>query len=222
MIMHEVQKRLLILAQTHDLGKIPLREISRLLGGNIHPQTIKHHLHQLEKKGLVLVDKVTGSIKRTSLGTKSRSRIISVPILGAANCGEAKIIAEENIQGYIKVSVSLLNKTKDIFALRASGDSMNAAKIGKEQSRIEDGDYVIIDSKDRVPQNNAYVLSVIEGMANIKKLLIDKENHQVILLSESKSKRNYPPIFIHEKDSSSYFLCGKIIQVIKHPKGDNY
>jgi len=219
MDMHETQKKLLALAHTHDLGKTPLREIGRLLGDNIHPQIIKHHLRQLEKKGLVSVDRISGSIKRTSMIMRGRSNIVSVPILGAANCGEARMIAEENIKGYIKISASILSKTEGVFALRASGDSMNAATIGKRQSHIEDGDYVIIDSKDKAPQNNSYVLSVIDGMANIKKLILDKGNHQIILLSESKSKKSYPPIFIHEKDNLDYFLCGKIVQVIKYPKG---
>ena len=54
---------------------------------------------------------------------------ISVPLVGSADCGPAELVAEENVEGYLKVSKRILNKMDGVFALRAKGDSMNEAKI---------------------------------------------------------------------------------------------
>lgn len=42
----------------------------------------------------------------------SNSNIISIPIIGAANCGDARIYADNNIDGYLKVSKKILKKNK--------------------------------------------------------------------------------------------------------------
>jgi repressor LexA len=77
---------------------------------------------------------------------------------------------------------------------------------------IEDGDYVIIDGEKRDPQNDTYVLSVIEDLANIKKFKRDVANEQVVLLAES--TQHSPPIVIHP-DDTQYIVCGTVVRVIK-------
>jgi repressor LexA len=211
--MHDLQKRLLQLAHNRNLSKLKLREIGELLGEKIHPQRIKHHLAQLEKKGLITADYSSGKVKKVTAGTDAKTNILSIPILGCANCGPATMLAEENLQGYLKVSERFLDKTKDIFAIQAVGDSMNKASVGDAKLTIENGDYVIIDHADKTPNNNDYVLSVIDGLANIKKFVYDSKNDGVMLKSES--TQEYPPIFIHKDDPIEYFVNGKVIQVIK-------
>jgi len=199
------------------LGGLKLREIGRLIGEQ-SPQKIKHHLLQLEKKGLIRVDRSKGLIQRTEpgwvKGFAKKARLLSIPILGSANCGPAELFAEQNIEGYLRVSDTLLGRRKPagLFALRAQGLSMNRANVrGKN---VEDGDYLIIDSQDRTPENGDIVVSVIDGTANIKKFIRDKENQQIALLSES--TREFSPIYIHEEDD--YLVNGKVIQIIKKPK----
>ena len=80
---------------------------------------------------------------------------------------------------------------------------------------IDEGDYVIIDNSKIRPQNNDYVLSIIDGTAAIKKFHLDETNQRIILLSES--NKDYPPIFIHQDDFDNYMVNGKVIQVIKKP-----
>ncbi|HZT34945.1 MAG TPA: hypothetical protein VFA15_03425, partial [Nitrososphaera sp.] len=58
------------------------------------------------------------------------------------------------------------------------------------------------------------VLSVIDKMANIKRYHFDKENNQIVLMSES--TQSFPPIHIHPDDD--YSINGKVIKVIKKPK----
>lgn len=209
--MHEIQEKILKQLSTKNLNGLTLREIGNLIGEKF-PQKIKHHINQLEKKGLIKVNSKTKSIEKISSGSISNTNLISVPVVGAANCGPATIFANENIEGYLKISKNILKRFQNVFAIRAQGLSMNKAIIGGKT--IEDGDYLIIDSSDTVAKNGDIILSVIDEMANIKKYVWDEDNHQIILVSES--TKDIPPIFIHEDDS--FMINGKVIQVIKKPK----
>jgi SOS-response transcriptional repressor LexA len=209
--MHVLQRRLLDLASSNNLGGMTLREIGILIA-EVHPQKIKHHLQQLEQKGLIEIDRENNVIRRVDPNANRSSTLLVVPILGAADCGSAAVFADENIQGYLRVSDRVVRRKPGLFAVKAIGSSMNQANI--EGKTIEDGDYVIIDSECRNPNSTDYVLSVIDGACNIKKFILDEVNHQVVLLSES--SQNYPPIVIHPEESQ-YFVNGKVVQVIKKP-----
>lgn len=209
--MHILQEKLLQLIKQSPIGNYTLREIGEKVGEKF-PQKIKHHLDQLEKKGLIRQDRANGIIEAKGAGKISNSNLISVAIVGAANCGPATIFANSNIEGYLKISSALLHKRKNIFAIRAQGLSMNNATVGGK--KIEDGDYLIIDSDDITPRSGDIILSVIDSMANIKRYIWDEENNQVVLVSDS--TRDFPPIYIHEDDS--FIVNGKVIQVIKKPK----
>lgn len=215
--MHILQKKLLeLIDKDNGLNIMSLRKIAALVG-ETHPQKIKHHLSQLENKGLIKIEKESGLIKKNKKGALKESALIAIPIIGAANCGDALIFAEECFEGFLRVSEKILqNNKKNLFALKAEGNSMNKANIhGKA---IDEGDYVIIDGSYQAPRNGDYVLSVIDGMANIKKIILDKENNQIILLSES--TQNLSPIYIHLKDNPNYLINGKVTQVIKKPKSN--
>jgi repressor LexA len=212
--MHDLQKRLLQLIQSEELNILKPRKIAELLGETIHPQRIKHHLEQLAKKGLVVIDYVSGRVKKSTMALNKTTKLLSIPILGNANCGPATMIAEEDLQGYLKISERLLKRKDGYIAIRAIGDSMNKAAVGDSRQTIENGDYVIIDCKDKTLKDNDYVLSVIDGLANIKRVSFDKASKNIILKSES--THEYPPIFIH-KDDSDFFINGKIVEVMKYP-----
>lgn len=211
--MHVIQKKLIKLAKTRNFNQMTLRQIGKLIGER-HPQKIKHHLYQLEKRGFVKFDKKRGLLEKIKRGAIKKTGFFAVPILGSANCGEATIFADENLEGYLKISGRLLKKKEGIFAIRAEGSSMNRADIGGKS--IEDGDYVIIDSKQKNPKNRDYVLSIIDDVANIKRYFEDKENKQIVLLSESRA--NFPPIYIHPQEIPEYLVGGKVVQVIKKPR----
>lgn len=211
MKLHLIQEKLLQIAEQLNLKKMSLRDIG-LLVDESHPQKVSHHLKQLEKKGFIEVDEETGEVRTVDPDfTDNLINILSVPIFGSANCGEADIFAEENLEGYLKVSKSLAGKAKKIFAIRASGNSMNKAKIAGKYS-IDSGDYVLIDPNDRHPRNGDYVLSVINGCANIKKFLINEKEGQIALVSES--TENFLPIYIHQDDN--FIINGIVKNVIKN------
>lgn len=211
--MHELQNKLLKLIGRMDFSKESLRSIAKKVGEK-YPQKIKHHLVQLEKHGLISVDWQNKKIKKTNPGKNVGSPLLSIPIVGTANCGPATIFADQNIEGFVKVSKVILGLKAigDFFAIRASGNSMNRAKIHGRS--IENGDLVIVDPKQKSPDNGDYVLSIIDNVANIKKFSKDKKNKQVVL--QSVSTEDYPPIYIDPRED--YFVSGKVIYVIKNAK----
>lgn len=211
--MHKLQEQLLKLSETTDLGKLSLRQVGKLIGEEQSPQKVKHHLMQLEKNGFLKINRAGGTIANIKLSPKKNS-LFAVPILGGASAGPATMFAEENIDGYLRISSRLLSRKKGVFAVRIFGSSMNKADIAGQS--IEDGDFVIVDSEYKTPKSGDYVLSVIDGVANIKKYYDDRENKQIVLLSESTG--SFSPIFIHYKDLDKYLVNGKVVQVIKKPK----
>lgn len=210
--MHPIQEKLLKIISEKNIGDLTLRDIGDLIAERL-PQKVKHHLLQLERKGFIIIDKKNKSISRV-IGAKTtpKEMFVSLPIVGSANCGPQTIYAEQNIEGYLKVSKKIVPKANNVFVLRAEGNSLNKADI--KGKTIEDGDYVIVDSESTSPKNNDYVVSIIGGLANIKKYVFDKENSQIVLLSES--SQHFDPIFIHEDDD--FRVNGKVIDVIKKPR----
>lgn len=211
--MHKLQQAILVLASNKNLAGMTLREIGEFIGEK-HPQKIKHHLNQLRAKGLISDVNSPTTFEGVKVVGTGQTQMISIPILGLANCGVALIFAIENLEGYLTVSASMVPKKKKLFAVRAVGVSMNRANINEKS--IEDGDYVIIDAGDRNPKDGDYILSVIGGSANIKRFCKDSDNNQILLISES--SQEFPPIYIHPKDFSEYMVNGKVVQIIKKLK----
>lgn len=209
--MHEIQTKLMVLANKKDLSILTLRDIGEELGlGREKPQIIKHHLQQLVKRGLL--KNKNGKYFLVSVKEENKkSGLVSLPIYGVANCGEAISFADDHVQGYLKVSPAVIKKNKNVFVVRAKGNSMNKAFIGSEN--IDDGDYVLVDSDYKNPENGDYVLSIIDGAANIKRFKRDNDRGLIILLSESTS--NYDPIYIHRDDHDFYSVAGKVVGVLK-------
>lgn len=208
--MHKIQKSILELFENYDKLPLKLRWIGREIEES-HPQNIKYHLNQLEKRGLILIDADKKEVRKVKRNIKTDT-FVRLPVFGTANCGSALSFAEDNVQGFIKISRLLLKRltTSPLFALKATGDSMNKANI--EGLNIESGDFVIIDKSQNNPSNGDYVVSIIEDCANIKRFHQDEE--KITLISES--TKDYLPIFIHEGDS--YSIAGKVVKVIKTPK----
>lgn len=204
--MHIIQEKLLKELNEKNLSGMTLREIGSLVGEK-SAQKIKHHLTQLFKKGFIAYNPVKREIKKTQ--KISKEGFVSLPIVGAANCGPATIFAEENITGYLKVSKKLVPRGGKLFVLRAEGDSMNKANINGKN--IENDDFVIVDAEQKSPEPGQYIVSIIDEMANIKKFVPDPQNKRIVLKSESTNE--YLPIFIHEDDK--YEISGRVVGIIK-------
>lgn len=206
--MHLLQEKLLKLITERNIGQLSLREIAGLVNEEL-PQKIKHHLTQLEAKGFISIDQRKGEITRLSHSPRSQDLLLSIPILGSASCGQASIYADENIEGYLKVSRNLLTKHKSLFAIRAQGLSLNQSNINGNS--VEPGDFIIIDSSQTSARDNDYVLCIIDGLATVKKFRKDNKHARIVLISES--TQTFNPIFIHRDDD--FRINGKAIDVIK-------
>ena len=204
--MHIIQEKLLKELNRKNLSGMTLREIGSLVGEK-SAQKIKHHLNQLSKRGFIAYNPVKREIKKAQ--KISKEGFVSLPIVGAANCGPATIFAEENITGYLKVSKRLAPRGGKLFILRAEGDSMNKANINGKN--IENDDFVIVDAEQKSSEPGQYIVSIIDEMANIKKFVPDPQNKRIVLKSESTNE--YLPIFIHEEDK--YEISGRVVGVIK-------
>lgn len=206
--MHKTQEQLLTLIDERNIGSLTLREVGNLIGEKL-PQKVKHHLTQLQIKGFIIINKKAQTIKRISNKAKQGELFLSLPIVGSANCGPAEIFANENIESYLKISKSLVPYKKGLYVIKAEGNSLNRSSI--KGKNIESGDYVIVDSENISPHDGDYIVSIIDGMANIKKYRLDKANERIVLQSES--TQDFPPVFIHQDDD--FRISGKVLDVVK-------
>lgn len=219
--MHPIQQRLLELSKRENLARLSLREIAARIGmANEAPQKIKHHLQQLEKRGFLVIDRVRGVMERA--GTQpgwakglleSTARLFSIPIIGTANCGPATIFAEQNFQGFLRVSSKLVGRSQPagLYAIKTDGSSMNLAEINDR--KIEDGDYVIVDGRKKDAKHGDIVVAIVDNRATIKQFIDDRANGQIVL--RAKSSFDYEPIHLHPDDDFS--ISGKVIGVVKKP-----
>ncbi len=179
--------------------------------------TAHYYVNKLEKGGYLKKESnqprgmIINNGEFLSLSGNMNFDSFSVPILGSANCGPAEIFADENIEGYLKVSKKDVGKKDGIFVLRAEGDSMNKAKV-KGRYNIENGDYVVIDYKDRNVRDGDYVLSIIDGMANLKKFEHDRKNGDIKLVPESTNPKHK---YIYLSSHDNFMINGKILAVVK-------
>jgi SOS-response transcriptional repressor LexA len=205
--MNKVQSKLIELASKKDISQLSLRQIAKLINEN-NAATISYHLNKLKQRGISLKP------SKGLIDDDPSLPLVSIPIVGAADCGPATIFADERIEDTLKISPSLLraNNYKDLFALRAVGRSMNRASINGEP--INDGDYVIVDQTKKDVDNESYVVVVYDGMANIKKIHRDITGNQIVLYSES--SENYSPIYLHEDDQTDSLIAGRVVQVVKN------
>lgn len=210
--MHYIQQKILNIADEINLERDGLRQIGRLIGGE-HPFKVSYHLKKLEEKGLININKKTGSISHNLNNRRTKGNFLVIPILGAANCGNPEILAEDNLEGYIKVSKKIFKGGKKLLAVKAVGNSMNKANINGAQ--IKSGDYVIVDIEEEI-RSNKYVLAIIDDCASLKKVIIDIKDEVIALISES--TENHPTIFLHEDDK--FLIKGVIKYVIRKPSID--
>ena len=90
--MHPIQQKLLELARSKNLAQITLREMAAEIGlPDESPQKVKHHLQQLQKKGLLIIDRSAGTMSRAASKptiarglVKASATLFSIPIVGTA------------------------------------------------------------------------------------------------------------------------------------------
>jgi len=198
-----------------DQGKMPtIREIHRRVrksGLKVKSLgSIFLYLRSLEDKGFINRSSEDRGIKILS---DSQKKFVSIPILGTANAGSPTFFAEQNVEGYLKLSRRLIPKkiTDFIFAIEVFGDSMDQAEI--YDKKIKNGDYVLVDSQHKDYRDGDKVLATIDGLATIKNFF--KVDSDTIGLFPQSSNKTHKPIYLTPEDN--FIINGKIIDVLKTP-----
>lgn len=168
------------------------------------------YLRSLEDKGFISRSSENRGIKILSAGKR---KFVSIPILGTANAGSPTFFAEQNVEGYLKLSRRLITKkiTEFIFAIEVFGDSMDLAEI--ENKKIENGDYVLVDVKCKEYRNGDKVLATIDNLATIKNFF--RVGPDTIGLFPQSRNKSHKPIYLTAQDN--FVINGKIIDVFKTP-----
>ena len=145
--------------------------MDEIADGTGYPKTTVHrYVSQMRENGTL---EYNGHRSLTSTKTKTAS--VRVPILGAIACGIPKF-AEENIEEYVKLPVSLFGKG-NFFILRAYGDSMIEAGI-------EDGDLVLIRQQN-IADEGQIVVALIDDEATLKRFYPEPQKHRIRLHPEN-------------------------------------
>ena len=145
---------------------------------------------------------------------RTNAGLVMIPVMGEADCGEATRYADGRIVDNLAVSPSVLKPklSERLYALVARGDSMNRATV--EGKTIENGDYIVIEKRDDYePKDGDIVVSIIAGLANVKRLRRDNARQRILLLSESHRQDDFAPIVISDRDD--FAVEGKVVDVIK-------
>lgn len=206
--MNPIQQKLLDIARVENIEKLRRIDLVEMVGCE-YPSQITHHLNQLIKKGALV--RKSGRLIPALANTKG---LIRIPVMGEADCGEATKYADGRVMDALAISPSVLaiKNIESTYALIARGDSMNHAMVNGKL--IENGDYVIVEKKDGcLPTNNDIVVSIIGGLANIKRFMRDKVNGRVLLLPDSYRQQDFAPIVISENDD--FNIEAKVVDVIK-------
>ncbi len=208
--MNDIWSRLIALAGQIDIDSLTLTQLAEKLGLK-HRCQAKHYKEKAESNGL-LVRNHEG--KLIPVSTNDNATMIVLPVMGYANCGPADRLAMNEVFGTVSVSPSLMKRKlkKGAFAVRAVGESMNTSNINGK--RLEDGDFAVVEP---TAWHNAaegdYVVSIIDNVANIKKLKIDRLHERVVLKSES--SEYFDDIIIAASDLYAYRVAGVVVDVVK-------
>lgn len=121
-----------------------------------------------------------------------------IPILGRISAG-MPLYAEQHIEGY---TLTDLNGGAEYFALRVSGDSMNAA-------RIQDGDVLIVRRQDEVENGEVAVVMVGDEDATVKRFYATGST--VTLMPQSTNPEHQPQIY--DASKTKIRVIGRVVKV---------
>ncbi len=163
-----------------------------------------NYLNELEEKGYIQRTSEDRGIKLKGI---TQDTFVDIPILGMANAGTALAYADQYIEGYLKVSKSIV-RDKNVFAVQISGTSMNKAKVNNKT--INDGDFVLVEKRETYDYNDK-VLVIVDGLATVK--IYRKFDDDNIVLAPDSTDKKHKPIFLTSEDN--FVIDGKVIEVLK-------
>lgn len=156
-------------------------------------------LKSLEQKGFIRRSgKARGIEVLTPEGEPIGRGLLSVPLLGRITAG-IPMLAEEQIENWLNLPVSLVRGRRDVFLLKVVGMSMKDAGI-------LDGDLVLV-KQQKIADVGNIVVALLQDEATVKRLV--KKDGKFYLKAENKE---YPNIYPEHEWS----IQGKVIGVIRN------
>jgi len=172
--------------------KIPptLREIAGFFGFS-STATVRDHLRALNRKGYLKLNR--NKARALELDIKAAG----LAIVGMVACGKPQF-AQEDIEGYLRPG-EIFKPGRDLFCLRATGDSMDGAGIIA-------GDLLVVRRQPQA-QNGEIVVALIGDEATVK--FLRRRNNRYYL--EPANKKYRTAAF-----TESTSVLGKVITVIRN------
>ena len=151
------------------------REIANAL--NTSASSVCRYLASMEKRGEVTMGEF--GYETRSMRTADKPTL-KIPILGSVPCGP---LTEEyeNIDGYIKLPVTLVGQGK-YYVLTASGDSMTGAGIN-------DGDLVLVRQQSSA-NDGEIAVALVDNEVTLKRLYRDESTRKIILHPENETMQD--------------------------------
>ncbi len=164
-------------------------------------RTVTQYLESLERKGYIMRRKnAQRSIEIVgSDNVGGSTHTVSIPVIASVGCDDLSVFANEVHDEYVEVDKQLVERSGDIVAVRAVGDSMNDAGINS-------GDYILVQFTENV-NNGDRVAAIVDGMITVKRL--ERRDGVTVLWPESKDPK-YKPIILRE----NFSITGKVLCVI--------
>ena len=182
-----------------EYGRGPsVRELTKEMGFG-STRTAVLLIDSLIEKGILKRDKDEKlRLLKDVPASNLNARTVDVPLVGVVSCG-APIFAEENIEAYVPVSVSLASPGHRYFLLRADGDSMNLAGIN-------DGDLLLVRQQPTA-DNGQRVIALIDDDATVKQLEVTDE---AVILHPKSTNKEYQPIILDQ----DFLVQGVVVAVL--------
>jgi repressor LexA len=180
-------------------GRTPsIRDLARALGYK-SPRTAFLVLQTLAEKGWVR-RKADGTLqlRRDLPEGEDHARTIEVPLVGSVACG-LPLLAEENTEAFIPVSIGLASPGNNYFLLRATGDSM-------DEAGINDGDLVLVRQQASA-ENGDKVVALIDDAATVKEFHRERE---AVILKPRSHNTEHKPIVLTE----NFIIQGVVTSVL--------
>lgn len=146
---------------------------------------LKVDVRELLDKDALMKNGQTGSFSDSEDFVTENAQTIKLPLIGSIACG-TPILAIENIEAEIPVSLDLIKGSSKHFLLKAVGNSMNIAGIN-------DGDLVLVKQQNTA-ENGNIVVALIDDEATIKELHKTKE---AIVLKPHSTEPKHKPIILN-------------------------
>jgi repressor LexA len=175
--LHPTQERLLQELSDVDGVRPSLRELGRRIG-IASPNTVAHHLRQLERKGYLIPRGEEGQFDVVREPVRD---VVYIPLYGNAACGREEFFCDGNLEERVPLPARTLGITPECFLVRARGNSMEPS--------IHDRDLLLVQPQ-QVAENGQIVVVALEEGVYAKQFA--RGRHEVFLHSLNSDYKTVP------------------------------